>query len=82
MKYPNVLNKTEKEKWPKNISIDVVIPENDQWVNMDGQRKLVAKVLRPLLGKKVHESSVQGGHLPLGKDDSATMVADMISRAG
>jgi hypothetical protein len=77
--YPHVLGELTPDDWPANVQIDVVVPEGDQWVSRDGQKKLVTEVLHTLTNNGARLTSVPGGHLPLGKQDSATQtVADMI----
>ena len=71
----------EFQDWPENVTIDVVIPTNDQWVSVAGQKKLVTDVLKAVAGKNAHAHLLEGGpHLPLGEKDASEKVAKIIAR--
>ncbi|QSH39524.1 alpha/beta hydrolase [Candidatus Kaiserbacteria bacterium] len=71
----------EFQDWPKNVTIDVVIPTNDQWVSVNGQKKLVTDVLKAVAGENAQGHLLEGEpHLPLGEKDAAEKVAEIIAR--
>ena len=77
--YPKTMMGISKEDWPENVRVDVVIPESDRWVSRTGQRKL-AELLVHLSGGKTNIHGVTGGHLPLGKDDAAEKIVEILQR--
>ncbi len=81
LQYPKVLESLTIEDWPENITIDVMIPKGDRWVSNIGQWRMVTGVLADLMGQNIKGHEVEGGHLPLGKDDPAlTKIANVINR--
>jgi predicted alpha/beta hydrolase family esterase len=80
LQYPKVLGDLKPEDWPENFRIDVVIPQNDQWISKEGQYKLATEVLHALTGGKTATTFVPGGHLPLGaKEQASKIIADIIT---
>ncbi len=79
MMRPETLGSLTPSDWPKNLTVDVVIPANDRLVSPAGQRALVKNALKPQLTDRAKEFSVQGGHLaPLEDEDLAHFVAERI----
>ncbi|PCI90539.1 hypothetical protein COB18_00430 [Candidatus Kaiserbacteria bacterium] len=68
--------------WPKDITVEVIIPNNDQWISRKGQHTLADKTLKKRLGDQVTKTVVDGSHLPLGKDDAAAEIAKRILDGG
>ena len=79
MQWPRVFGDLKPGDWPENLTIDVVIPDDDRLVSTSAQYALVNNVLKEQLGGRVEGFSVSGGHLePLENKETARVVAERI----
>lgn len=81
MQFPQALQGLKASDMPENVRIDIIVPNNDRWINRLGQIKLGEKILKKLMGLRVTTDVIEGSHLPAGEQDAADKIVEHILEA-